>query len=208
MTRFALASRFRLAGPILICILASAFSFEPARGAEPQPPAFRLPTFAHPLRNSAELTLVPDKDTFAGAIDIDLEFKQASPVLWLNAQDITVKDATLKTGGETLAAKVTTEPKDLVGFSFNRAVGPGPARLHVVYEGKISRKDMQGIFQVKDGDSWYIYSRFEDIGARRAFPCFDEPNYKVPWQLTLHVKRIMLPSPTRPSFRRRPKATA
>src|SRR5208282_1418714 len=44
-----------------------------------------------------------------------------------------------------------------------------------------------GIFQVKDGDHWYIYSQFEDISARRAVPCFDEPGYKVPWQVTLNV---------------------
>jgi alanyl aminopeptidase len=42
---------------------------------------------------------------------------------------------------------------------------------------------------MKDGDRWYVYSQFEAIWARRAFPCFDEPSYKVPWQLTLRVKQ-------------------
>ena len=28
------------------------------------------------------------------------------------------------------------------------------------------------------------YTFFEPIDGRRAFPCFDEPAYKVPWQLT------------------------
>ena len=31
--------------------------------------------------------------------------------------------------------------------------------------------------------------RFEENSARQAFPCFDEPGYKVNWQLTLHVKK-------------------
>ena len=26
---------------------------------------------------------------------------------------------------------------------------------------------MAGIFQVKDGDHWYIYSQFENVGATR-----------------------------------------
>ena len=91
-----------------------------------------------------------------------------------------IKEATLTVGGEKLAAKVVTEPKDFVGFSFGRPVGPGPATLHVAYQSEVSRKDQQGIFQMKDGDRWYIYSQFEEIGARRAFPCFDEPSYKVP----------------------------
>ena len=57
------------------------------------------------------------------------------------------------------------------------------------YQGEISRKDQQGIFQMKDGGQWYVYSQFEEIWARRAYPCFDEPGYKVPWQVTLHIKK-------------------
>ena len=152
-----------------------------------QPPKFRLPTTAAPQHYSLSLTVAPDHDTFTGAVDIDLNFKDASSVLWLNADKLTVSDATLTVNGQTISAKVLPQPKDLVGFSFEHPVGPGPAKLHVNYQGEISRKDMEGIFQVKDGDHWYIYSQFENISARRAFPCFDEPGYKVPWQVTLNV---------------------
>jgi alanyl aminopeptidase len=120
-------------------------------------------------------------------MDIDLNYKEASSVLRLNAEKVTVKSATLTFGGQTLPAEVMSEPKDLVGFSFDRSVPAGPAKLHAEHDGQISRKDMQGIFQVKHDDYWYIYSQFGAISARRAFPCFDEPSYKVPWQLTLNV---------------------
>jgi alanyl aminopeptidase len=136
-----------------------------------------------------ELTAITDQDTFTGAIDIDLQFARPASVLWLNAEKLAIKDATLTAGGKKLVAKVITEPKDYVGFAFDHAVRPGPATLHVAYQGEVSRKDQQGIFQMKEGEGWYIYSQFEPILARRAFPCFDEPSYKVPWQLTLHIKK-------------------
>ena len=179
--------------PLLLVLLVSCCFANPfcqlVRAAENglQPPSFRLPTAVAPVRYSLNLTVVPDQDAFTGAVDIDLNFKEASPVLWLNAEKLTVRDATLTWNGQTLNAKVIPQPKDLVGFSFDHTVGPGPAKLHINYQGEISRKDKAGIFQVKDGDSWYIYSQFEEISARRAFPCFDEPGYKVPWQVTLNV---------------------
>ncbi|HXJ91987.1 MAG TPA: M1 family metallopeptidase [Terriglobia bacterium] len=184
--------RWRLITAMLVVAsTCGTFHLSHARADEsPAPPKLRLPAdVVGPVRYRVELTAIPDQDTFAGAIDIDLQFAKATSVLWLNAEALTIKDATLTVGSERSAAKVITEPKEFVGFSLDHPVGPGPATLHVDYQGEISRKDFRGIFQMKDGDQWYIYSQFENIDARRAFPCFDEPGYKVPWQLTLHVKR-------------------
>jgi alanyl aminopeptidase len=170
----------------LCCTLASSQLAQAADDGS-QPPPFRLPTTVAPRHYSLNITVAPDQDTFKGSVEIELNFKEATSVLWLNADKLTVSDATLTVGSQTLKAKVLPQPKDLVGFSFEHPVGPGPAKLHVNYQGEISRKDMAGIFQVKDGDHWYIYSQFENISARRAFPCFDEPGYKVPWQVTLNL---------------------
>ena len=65
----------------------------------------------------------------------------------------------------------------------------GKGVLHVAYQGKISRNSSAGVFQLKEDREWYVYSQFEPTDARRAFPCFDEPSFKVPWQMTLHVPK-------------------
>ncbi len=180
---------------VLIAVCASAsLSVSRAKAGETPgenpPPKFRLPAdVVGPTRYRVDLTLVPDQDTFTGAIDIELEFKKPSSVLWLNAEKLEIKDVALTVGGEKVTAKVITEPHDYVGFAFDHSVGPGPATLHATFQGEISRKDQQGIFQMKDGGQWYVYSQFEEIWARRAYPCFDEPGYKVPWQVTLHIKK-------------------
>jgi alanyl aminopeptidase len=156
----------------------------------PPPPKLRLPADgATPVRYRLDLTPISDQDTFAGTVEIDLRFAKSTPLLWLNAQKLTVKEATLTVGGEKIDAKAIATPEDYVGFSFAHPVGPGEATLRVSYQGEISRKDGRGVFQRKDGGQWYVYTQFEETDARRAFPCFDEPGYKVPWQLTLHVKK-------------------
>src|SRR4029079_6699963 len=61
--------------------------------------------------------------------------------------------------------------------------------LHFEYSGKLFENSTQGLFHQKDGDDWYAFSQLEATDARRAFPCFDEPGFKVPWQLTLEIPK-------------------
>jgi alanyl aminopeptidase len=190
MQRILLALRDLMVSLALASVLVAVPVVRAQTSEAPAPPKFRLPgDVVGPLRYAVELTLIPDTDTFTGAVDIQLNFKKSASALWLNAEKLKVKEATLTVGGATVPLKIMPVDKDYVGFVFPSPVGPGLAKLHLSYQGEISRKDMQGIFQVKDGIEWYIYSQFEDIGARQAFPCFDEPGYKVPWQLTLQVKK-------------------
>jgi aminopeptidase N len=174
-------------------LLGFALGLSQAAGAQPaalpEPPKLRLPGNVSPLRYAAELTLVPAQEKFTGAIAIDLEIKEPTALLWLNASDLTIGSATLTVNGERSAARVVPGGEDFVGFAFDRQVGKGTAQLRVEYTGVVSAVEADGLFRQQEGGDWYLFSQFEATDARRAFPCFDEPSYKVPWSLTLHVKR-------------------
>src|ERR1035441_6657035 len=92
----------------------------------------------------------------------------------------------------TIASEAATiEPgnADFVGLRAANILAPGPARIHIVYQGKISEKSSAGIFQGLDGTQPYLFTQFETIDARRAFPCFDQPDFKTPWQITVHIPK-------------------
>ncbi len=140
-----------------------------------------------PLSYRAELNLDPTKDAFSGSIEIKADIQESTPTIWLNQAKITVKDASLASGGKTYAAKAIPGGDDFVGLQFDAPVPAGPAVIKINYSGVVLTKNSSGIFRQEDGGNWYAFTQFEATDARAAFPCFDEPSYKTPWQLTLHV---------------------
>ena len=140
-----------------------------------------------PLREAVDLRIVPSAERFLGTVDIDLELREATSTLWLNGTGLEVSAARLEFSRKSRVARVVLE-EDRLGFSFERAVGPGKVRLHIEYRGSLSATATEGLFRRRDGDEWYVFSQFEPTDARRAFPSFDEPSFKIPWRLTLHVR--------------------
>jgi alanyl aminopeptidase len=188
--------------PIFVLLAWAAACFA---AKSPEAPSLRLPNTAAPIRYAVNLTIVPDKDTFDGSVDIDVDLKQPEELLWLNATKLNIKDAVLKTSGQTYQAAVVPGGDNFVGLRFDKEV-TGTGTLHITYDGAISRNSSAGLFQMKDGDNWYVYSQFEPTDARRAFPCFDEPGYKVPWQMTLHVPSKDMALSNTPSLAEEPES--
>ncbi len=160
-----------------------------AEDAKPLPPKLRLGGSARPVRYAADLTIVPAEDSFQGAIDIDVRLRGKTGLFWLNATDISIGEATASIGGKTIAVRTVPGERNFVGLAFDPAVGPGSVQLHISYKGVLNKTDTAGLFKQKEGEDWYVFTQFEATDARRAFPCFDEPSFKVPWQLTLHIPK-------------------
>jgi alanyl aminopeptidase len=171
----------------LTVILALASSLSLIAAA--QPPKLRLAEVQDitPEKYRAELTLDPDKTEFSANIRIQVKVNRAVQTIWLHANRIAVQQASVIAGGKTLTATTLPGGDDFLGFQLPSAIPVGAAEIAIRYTGEVRHGDSSGVFQAVDGGVHYILTQFAATDARDAFPCFDEPSYKVPWQLTLRI---------------------
>ena len=153
--------------------------------ALPAPPAFTLPDDAVPTKYTADLIIDPAKATFDGSIRIEVELKKPATVIWVNAKDISPLEATV--GGKKARAEAVAE--EFIGLELDSPAAPGRTTISIRYQGKLDDKSVVGPYRKQVDGDWYVFTTFTPIDARRAFPCFDEPRFKTPWDLTIHVKQ-------------------
>jgi alanyl aminopeptidase len=159
-------------------------------------PASRI---AHPTRYQLDLTLVPSEPEFQGWATIDIDLDEHTDLVWLNAKDLVIGEVSVEAAGTSSAARWQTTA-EFLGMDLPAPLGPGRLRLRIRYSGKLSDSSNVGAYRKKAGNDWYIYTSFTPIDARRAFPCFDEPGYKAPWEVTLHVTRNQMAVANAPSL--------
>ena len=150
-------------------------------------PAFRLPTTVKPTHNTVELAIDPDREDFTGTITTALAIGSPTSTVWLNGDEITIANATIVQAGASQAATVVAPKKGYLGLHFAHPLAAGDATLAIHYAGKMHPNDGDGIYTLEENGDHYAFTQFESTDARQAFPTFDEPSFKVPWQLSLRV---------------------
>ncbi len=152
-------------------------------------PIGRLPTDVVPVSESIVLDLDPRQPTYTGSVEITIDVRKAVTSVRFHAESIPVRKIELRRPGSD------APPAELSGAALPdgqfeaRAATPIAAGRYVLKVDFDNAFDTEarGLYRLKFDGEWYAFTQFEAIDARRAFPCWDEPSFKIPYRFTLTV---------------------
>lgn len=152
---------------------------------------YRLPRSVVPDRY--RLVLEPDlaSATFRGSVSVDLTVHEQVGEVLLNAAELDIVSVSV----DGIPTSFTLDPST-ERLVVSASIGAGVARLDIEFTGVLNDK-LRGwyrsTFRDADGDEHVIAtSQMQTTDCRRAFPCWDEPDFKAVFDVTLVVEPHLL----------------
>jgi aminopeptidase N len=164
----------------------SGFSFDTTPG--------KLPKTVVPVHYAIELAPDLKQLTLAGSEVVDIEVREPTARLILNALNMTLDTATIDDGAQRadIALDTTAETATL---TFPQPLTAGAHRLRIGFTARIN-SFAQGLFFVDyptdQGVKRMLSSQLEPADARRIFPCWDEPAFKATFALAVTVPSVFM----------------
>ena len=154
---------------------------------------YRLPTSVVPERYELEVATDLAARTFSGSVRITLEVREPVREILLNAVDLEITEPVVRAGDvEVPVREVRAEPEtERVRVVLGADLAPGAATISLAFAGALNPR-LVGYYASTYRDESGVEhtvaaTHFESTDARRAFPCFDEPEMKASFAVSLVV---------------------
>lgn len=178
----------RFVRPLILTALATCCGAALAAGTDAAPPLGHLPTWAQPESYKLAFKVDPKQEDYSGSSTIRIKLTQPSDFVWLHGKElkvskVTVTDAAGKkhTGKYTVAAEKEGVARVDLGVKLE-----GEITLAIEFSAPLN-KQLQGLYKVSHEGIPYAMTQMEPVSARYAFPGFDEPSFKVPFDIQLTI---------------------
>ena len=155
---------------------------------------FRLPRTVVPSHYT--ITMEPDLDafTFTGSEIVEVDVREPVTEIVLNSLDLSIDHGELVqlASGRRIALTVAYDPdSERAVLRLAGQAEPGPWQLHLSFSGELSDR-LHGFYRSRyvdeSGEEKYLATtQFESTHARQAIPCWDEPDLKATFGVTLVV---------------------
>lgn len=146
-------------------------------------PLAQLPRTITPMHYRVALTVDPTKESFAGHTEIDVEIRGRQTSFFIHGLELQVSRAEARTAGRSIPAEYKqVHDSGVAVLKFAEVLPAGRAVLVFEYHAPFNTS-LAGLYKVVHQGENYAFTQFENSDARRAFPSFDEPGFKTPFDL-------------------------
>ena len=145
---------------------------------------YRLPRTVLPSKYAVSLSPDLDKASFTGSVTISAEATQTVNEIVLNAIELDIH--AVEVNGSPVPFSLNEELERLI---IDVAVSPGPITLHISFTGTLNDK-LRGFYRSTFTDEngairTIATTQMQSTDCRRAFPCFDEPDFKATFAIDI-----------------------
>jgi len=154
--------------------------------------AERLGRDVVPSFEAVSLQVDAGQARYNGSVEITLRVERPTARFRLHARDMQIDGLTLRAAaGDVVSARHEKVEPDQLAVALEQPLAPGEYRLEIAFSAPFNTKAV-ALYRMEQAGAAYAFTQFEASDARGAFPCFDEPGFKNPWQLTVKVPEAHL----------------
>ena len=176
--------------------------------------AFKLSGQVQPIRQTIKLKLDPTDEVFSGTTTIEIEIKQPTSTIKLYSKGLSIESVDLQASSNnntnsnannntnsnannnahradskqvllvTNSNQYDTAPYDIIALKSEKVIPKGHFQLSLAFSGQYSQT-AEGLFKIVQGEQNQLFTQFQPMQARRVFPAFDQPNFKIPFQFEI-----------------------
>ena len=156
--------------------------------ASTQVPTGQLSENVRPNHYQLTLKINPEQQRFSGQTTIDISIKKATKMFYINGKELTINNVSIKNShGKIISAKAAkTNVEGVLSITAESKLNTGKYSINFDYNAPFN-ENLEGLHRVKDGGIYYAFTQMESISARLAFPSFDEPRFKTPYDISLII---------------------
>lgn len=147
----------------------------------------RLDPLVTPVFQAIHLDIDPDSTHYSGSVRIELQVHEPTRTFRFHSEVAHLQQVALTCGEQVIP--IVWEDAGELGLLEATAEGelePGRCVLEIDFRQAFNTRAV-GLYRVVYDDQGYLFTQFEAADARKAFPCWDEPGIKIPFQMSLRV---------------------
>ncbi len=146
----------------------------------------RLPTEIRPISQSISLKMNPEEADYSGTVEILLKVSEKTERIMFHAENLNIETIDLFYKNKKQSFSVDSSVVGLIKLISDNNFEEGEYELNIDFSNDFSTR-ANALYRLKVDSLSYAFSQFEPDDARESFPCWDEPEFKFPYQITITI---------------------